>query len=297
MTTLESLADQIETTEDVRSIVRTMKSLSVVSIRQYEREARLLREYRETVERGLQAALSGALDRPLSTAADGPSTGRRALLVFGSDRGLCGRFNDIVADRAVTLLAASSTTDDPSAPLVLAVGARAAARLQTLGYPPSATLNVPGAAAGIARLAQTILITLDNWRERHDVERIEVFYNIRAEQTRTVAEHRVLAPLPPEMLADIAKRPWPSPRLPMVEGARPKVLSALLRQHLFATLCATAAESLASENAARLSAMLAAERGIDDRLDALGNAFRSTRQDEITNELIDLVTGFEAARG
>jgi F-type H+-transporting ATPase subunit gamma len=57
-----------------------------------------------------------------------------------------------------------------------------------------------------------------------------------------------------------------------------------------------AAESLASEHASRLASMQAAERSIEEHLEAQKAEFRRRRQETITEELIDIVTGFEAAR-
>jgi F-type H+-transporting ATPase subunit gamma len=72
------------------------------------------------------------------------------------------------------------------------------------------------------------------------------------------------------------------------------LLSSLLRQHLFVSLYRAFAESLASENASRLASMQAAERSIDERLEALRGEFRYQRQHAITEELLDIVSGFEA---
>lgn len=75
---------------------------------------------------------------------------------------------------------------------------------------------------------------------------------------------------------------------------REQLLSSLLRQHLFVSLYRAIVESLASENAARLASMQAAERSIDERLEALNTQFRYQRQHAITEELLDIVAGFEA---
>jgi F-type H+-transporting ATPase subunit gamma len=72
------------------------------------------------------------------------------------------------------------------------------------------------------------------------------------------------------------------------------LFSAVVRQHLFVTLHRAVAESLAAENASRLAAMHAAERNIDERLDALRGQFHLQRQTAITTELLDIVSGYEA---
>ena len=82
MQTLEALSQRIATTEDLRGIVRTMKSLSAVSIRQYESAVVALRDYSRTVELALQALLR---DRPAAVGAAGPAAGPAAVVVFGSE--------------------------------------------------------------------------------------------------------------------------------------------------------------------------------------------------------------------
>jgi F-type H+-transporting ATPase subunit gamma len=69
------------------------------------------------------------------------------------------------------------------------------------------------------------------------------------------------------------------------------------RALLFVTVVRAAAESLASEHASRLAALQAAERSIAERLDELGGEFRRRRQAAITDELLDVVTGYEVIRG
>jgi F-type H+-transporting ATPase subunit gamma len=53
---------------------------------------------------------------------------------------------------------------------------------------------------------------------------------------------------------------------------------------------------LASENAARLAAMQAAEKNIEERLTVLNAEYRQQRQNVITGELLDIVSGFEALK-
>jgi F-type H+-transporting ATPase subunit gamma len=70
--------------------------------------------------------------------------------------------------------------------------------------------------------------------------------------------------------------------------------SRLVKQFLFVSLFRACAESLAGENASRIAAMQAAERNIKDRLHDLRADYATRRQTTITEELLDVVTGFEA---
>ena len=71
----------------------------------------------------------------------------------------------------------------------------------------------------------------------------------------------------------------------------------LMSHYLFVSLFRAFAASLAAENASRLAAMQAAESHIEDRLGELKLQFNDLRQNLITEELLDIMVGFEAATG
>jgi len=75
-----------------------------------------------------------------------------------------------------------------------------------------------------------------------------------------------------------------------------RLLSALLRQYFFVSLYRACALSLAAENTSRLAAMQAAEKNINERLDELKTSYQHERQAAITEELLDIISGFKAVR-
>ena len=75
---------------------------------------------------------------------------------------------------------------------------------------------------------------------------------------------------------------------------RKTLLARLLRQYFFVTTFRACAESQASEHASRLAAMQSAEKNLDERLDEVTTLYRRMRQEAITTELLDVVSGFEA---
>jgi F-type H+-transporting ATPase subunit gamma len=76
-----------------------------------------------------------------------------------------------------------------------------------------------------------------------------------------------------------------------------KLFRALIREYLFVSIYRAFANSLASENASRLAAMQSAEKNIEERLEELFTQFHRQRQMTITEELLDIVAGFEAMGG
>src|SRR5271170_1066931 len=130
--TIESLSRKISSAGDLQSVVRTMKALAASSIGQYEKSVRALGDYYRTVELGLGACFRASKPvAPIANRKGQADAGIIGAVVFGSDQGLVGQFNDVIADFAVKTLAAL-----PGKPEVWAVGERVHARLTDAGLPP-----------------------------------------------------------------------------------------------------------------------------------------------------------------
>jgi F-type H+-transporting ATPase subunit gamma len=292
METLEALGRRIATTEDLQAIVRTMKSLSAVSIRQYERAVAALGEYNRTVDLALQALLRA---RPAMVRTAAVAPGQATAVVFGSDHGLCGRFNDEIARFARERLREADARGPGHR--CLAVGARAEARLAALGVAVDERLVLPASVSGLAALAQAVLVQVDAWSAREGPGPVLLIHHRRGREAVAGPHLRQLLPLGPERLRNLAARPWPSRRLPTFTLDPDRLFAATVRQYLLASVYRAAAESLASEHASRLASMQAAERSIEEHLAGQQAEFRRLRQASITEELLDIVTGFEASSG
>jgi len=284
-TTLESLRKQIDSAQDMQSIVRVMKSLSAVSITAYQRAAERLRLYQEVIDRGLHAVLmSGAI----RLEGDVREEGHAGLILFGSDRGLCGGFNEMVVRQACDWLGARG--DVP----ILAIGQRGSARLEAEGHMPDEVFMQAGSVSGLSKLVEAILVAVDAWRAQRDVVRVVTMFNFEAQRGTVRPAAETILPVDREELYRIAGREWPTNQLPVFDGSADKVFSELIRERLYTSLMRAGAESLAAEHAKRLSAMQAAESNITEKVEELQGAFRRQRQDAITDELMDIVSAYES---
>jgi F-type H+-transporting ATPase subunit gamma len=222
-----------------------------------------------------------------------PAHGPAAVVVFGSDHGLCGRFNDEVAQFARERFAELEAGGTPRR--CLTVGARVEARLGALGEKIEERLFLPASVSGLTALAQGVLLQIDAWGTLEGSGRALLIYNRRTPEAVAAPHMRQLLPLSAERLRNLTARPWPSRRRPMFTMDPERLLSAVLRQYLFSSVYRAAAESLASEHASRLASMQAAERNIEEHLAEQEAEFRRRRQEAITEELLDIVTGFAAS--
>ena len=145
METLETISRRLEATKDLQSLVRSMKTLAMISVRHLEKAEESLVLFQRTIEMGLQVVLR---DRPLQEGAAARRASGKALILFGSDRGLCGSFNENAADLAFTRLRAGETQNETV--IVLAVGGQAAMRLEARGRPADEVISLPGSVQGLA---------------------------------------------------------------------------------------------------------------------------------------------------
>ena len=291
--TTESLRRKISSAGDLQSVVRTMKALAASSIGQYENSVRSLTDYYRTVELGLGTCFREY--RPTGSAAgrtEPTHGGAISAIVFGSDQGLVGQFNDVIADYAIKSLAAL-----PGNARVWAVGERVHARLADGGLMLAGLFTVPNSVQAITPLVGQIQIETEAQRDGGENASLWVFHN--RPQTGGLYEpvSQRLLPLDSQWQRDLAAVRWPTANLPEVLGTSATTLRALIREYLFISLFRGCAESLASENASRLAAMERADKNINDLLEELYGNFHQLRQSSIDEELFDVIAGFEALSG
>jgi F-type H+-transporting ATPase subunit gamma len=288
--TTASLRRKIGGAGDLQSVVRTMKSVAASSIGQYENSVRALADYYRTVELGLGACLRESGPAPLMTDRKRQTVaGAIGAVVFGSDQGLVGQFNDVVADYAIKTLATL-----PGKPQVWAVGERVHARLADAGLPLMGLFPVPNSVKAITPLVGQIQIESESHRDKGEYSRLYVFHNRPYSGSLYEPVSLRLLPLDAEWQQGLAQVRWPTGNLPEVLCGGTATLRALIREYLFISLFRACAESLASENASRLAAMQRADKNIDELLEDLKGKFHRMRQSGIDEELFDVISGFEA---
>jgi F-type H+-transporting ATPase subunit gamma len=288
--TTASLRRKINGAGDLQSVVRTMKAVAASSIGQYEKSVRALADYYRTVELGLGACFRENGPAALMAERKGQTdAGAIGAVVFGSDQGLVGRFNEVVADYAIKTLAAL-----PGKPQVWAVGERVHARLSDSGLPPIGLFAVPNSVKAITPLVGQIQIESEAHRAKGGYARVYVFHNRPQSGTLYEPVSQRLLPLDARWQQGLARVRWPTGNLPEVMGGSAATLRALIGEYLFISLFRACAESLASENASRLAAMERADRNISELLENLHGTFHRLRQSGIDEELFDVISGFEA---
>lgn len=283
--TLEHLSRKNDTLTSIRGIVHTMKTLSAINAAPYEHAAQSIEAYHQTVLQGLAAFVYRTGGISVLTEAAQPNM--RLLVVFGSDHGLCGNYNELLADMV--------TEYNNGHPMlkqhILCIGSRMGNALLEQGLSPDVLLMPPASADGVGRLAGDIVTRIERLGRGQSLAHLAVtlVFTQRVEHGYQETVTRTLLPLAPSLLQPVSR--WPSRSLPDYRMDAEALLAALIRNHVFASVFRASAEAMVTENATRLALMQQAEQSVDEQLESVKQELSSVRQDEITNELMDIVIG------
>lgn len=149
METLANLQQKLSGAEDLKSVVRTMKAMAASNIGQYESAVSSLSYYNRTIALGIlayfrQEQTNTFSKQPITLKKEAPT---HCAIVFGSDQGLVGQFNDSLAEFVAKHLA-----DLPGKKEIWAIGERVELKLEDLDFNITKQFPVPNAVEAITPL-------------------------------------------------------------------------------------------------------------------------------------------------
>jgi len=296
MDTLESIRNKTEGAKDLKSVVSAMKAMASSNIVQYQTAVSSLGDYYHTVALGIIAyfraeKIQAISDQQKINKNKNNKDKTICAIVFGSDQGLVGQFNDSMADFVST-----SLNTLPGKKEIWAIGERVQLLLSDAGLNATTIYHVPNAVDVITSLVQQILSKSEESQEKQSISEFYIFHNQPKPGSGYQHVMQRFLPLDEKWKDSLQELQWPTKLPPQIAGAARPTLLALIRAYLFTSLFKACAESLASENASRLEAMQRAEKNIGDLLDDLNKKYHRLRQSSIDEELFDVVSGFEALK-
>ncbi|MEX0589338.1 MAG: F0F1 ATP synthase subunit gamma [Cyanobium sp.] len=305
MAGLEALQTRLSRVESLRSVVRTMKAMAMVNQHTFEKAHRSTSAYSATVELALQAVLqqrrfSAAAPGPLQQQPESQNFSSVVVVIFGSDHGLCGAFNEQIVSHARAVVQGLNPL--PQRVRCLIVGTRLLPLMAPNGLSADECLALPASLSGVPELIDQLLLAIPCSPSNPELcslglpERILLVHHRPAGQASTSPWFSQLLPLEQAWLSELEQRPWASTSQPACSTPWETLFPLVVEEYLGICLHQAAVASMASENIARLLAMHAAESNIDERLARLRQDYRQLRQGVITDELLDIVSGFEALR-
>ena len=286
MTSLKVLRRRIRSVTSTRQISKAMERVAAAKLRRAQARALATRPYAVRLTGMLEnlAAVARERELPLFAAREVRHT---ALVVIGSNRGLCGGFNTNLFRAAEERL----RTAAPGSLALVVVGRKARDHFRRRAWPVLATFADLGDDVGVESARRVTADLLERF-EGGTVDKVEILYTRFHSALRRQVTFETFLPIG---AAPAAGEPEAA-RDFIFEPGLEAIFAALLPRFASARMLAALADSRASEEGARMTAMGAATKNAGELLDALVLQRNRLRQLNITREILDIVGGAEALR-
>lgn len=272
---LAELRHQIETIRQLGSVVNAMQGIAAQRAQQARALLPAVRRYAETARTAISQARSLVAPRPRPPEPTGGE--RTGLILFGAEQGFAGAFPEHL------LVGAASELQDKH---LLLIGARTAALAAERGLRIAWSTSMPSTADALPGLATAIIDALYDFLDEAGPVPVTIAYPVWGRGNGASILRESLLPLDldafPASTADMA---------PLVNLKASDLISDLAVEYVFAQICAALVEAFAAENEARLRTMAAARSHIDRKSETLRLTERITRQEQITDEIVELSGG------
>ena len=292
MSTLKALRSRIKTVRSTQKITTAMKLVSAAKLRRAQENLASFKAYDRAFQKTWNDILHTAYNDDIPdwlTTREDPLQGKRKLIVvFMSDRGLCGSYNATIA-RAIK----HGMVDDMpqfGSVRILPIGLKAIDSLRRDYGKHFAALLFPSREQKPSshELIQTASTFLYNHLHEHIYASVEIWY-MRFENvlTQSLVKEELL----------IARHCEIHPGFPpLFEPNRKAVLETVAPLYVTNSLRRAYIESQTAEQSARMRAMDTATTNASDVLTRLHRTYNRTRQATITRELIEIISGADSLK-
>jgi F-type H+-transporting ATPase subunit gamma len=277
---------------EVKTRIGTVHQLDAVINGMRGSAAARAREARSRLDgiRAYAAAVGGAIREALALAsktepppAERNAAKRLVVIALCSEQGFVGAYNERILDAVAGCLKAAGSE-------LLMAGDRGAMLAAERGLPVAWSARLVVHADEVATLASRITDALYSRLEHGLVTQVTLIYAMPAPSAAIDIVNRALLPF------DFARFAAAPQAIPPITTLPPRqLLAELAEEYVYAELCEAVMLAFAAENEARMRAMTVARDNVAHKLGELIGSFRRLRQDEITDDIIELSAGIVSA--
>lgn len=273
MEKLPRLRARIAALTDFHELIRALEALAATHYRAAQDALQVSTRHLEIVTRAI-GSLSLA-EPPSGSSAPQPQNRAGVMIAVGSEHGFVGAFNERILDRVEAELFERET--------LILIGQRGAQIAGERSLKIGRTHAMAAHANSVPTLARQLSLAT-SWADT-----IRIVFSRHQSETGHVVDCRIIdlgSNRPKRVINDLDR--------PLHQLQMESLQEGLRHDYLFAAIAHSLLESLSTENATRLASMQAADRNVREKLAQLTRRERTVRQEEITEELLDIVTGVES---
>ncbi|MDR2915715.1 MAG: ATP synthase F1 subunit gamma [Tannerella sp.] len=283
MAALKEIKKRINSIKSIRKTTSAMKMVSSAKLHKAESTIYNMLPYSEALHHVMESSLTGDYSGPLSHERPVLNV---AIIAFSSDSSLCGAFNSNVSRELRKTIDQYKKSLSDEHIFIYTIGKKVYDNIRKTGITITKNFeNLAGKADynTIAGFAESLITQFGN----NQIDRVEMIYH---HFKRAGSQELVNEPLLPVIIPVPEKQEYQNGDY-IFEPSREKILRMLIPKSIKLQLYTALLDSNASEYAARMIAMQTATDNADDLVNELTIEFNKSRQQAITNELLDLAGG------
>lgn len=280
MSSLKEIKNRIVSIQSTQKITSAMKQIASAKLHQAQSHTGHTVAYAQQLSNLLETLLA-SIEQCSSPLTEVRPVKRIAIVACASDTGLCGSFNANVWKRLATQIEAYQQQGIEVR--LFPIGRKLVNELQKAGYPFEAVSEAIGSAPAYEVTASFADQLINRFRQG-ELDRIELLYH---HFKNSASQQLIVQTFLPLTL--------PSATLPtgqtLLEPSAEELLALLLPRWLKFSLYSVLLDAFTAEQAARMIAMQIASDNANDLLQTLTHQYNKSRQQAITNELLDIAQG------
>lgn len=292
MANLKDLRNRITSVQSTRQITSAMKMVAAAKLRKAQEAIVRLRPYANKLEEILSNLSAGMESMEENSYTDIRELRNVLIVVFTSNRGLCGAFNSNSVKKAISLAEEQYTSQlENDRVSFIAVGKKAADVLKKKKYNllnSYTEIYDQLTFENVIPIAETIM----NYFTDKRFDKVELVYNqFKSAGVQVLTEEQFLPIKPDEEEEGSMKHDY------IFEPSKEFIVSELIPKSLKIQFYKALLDSNASEQGARMTAMHMATENATELIRELRLYYNKARQAAITNEILEIVSGAEALKG
>ncbi len=285
MATLRDIRKRIRAVKSTKQITKAMEMVAAARLRKAQQMVEQSRPYAEKMRLILEeiSAASTAVEHPYFQQRE---IKRKVLVVFTSDRGLCGSYNSNIIRPATKWL----RENEAFAPKLILVGKKGEDFFRRQKWPIARTFKGMQGRMNLD-VVRDLTHYLTEMFTSGEVDQVQLLYT----KFLSMASYRpginVFLPIVPPQADNKKVKNY------IFEPDPEHIFDSLMPSYALTIIQMALADTFASEHGARMIAMGQATKNADEMTDTLTLQYNKARQGMITKELLEIVTGAEALKG
>lgn len=292
MANLRDIRNRISSVQNTQQITKAMKMVAAAKLRKAQERMTRTRPYASKIQE-VAGRLVGNNTGSNPVMRNPEETGQILFIVVGSDRGLCGGFNNNLFRELESRLQSkySSWLEDEKLSLIT-IGKKATAHFTKRKY--NVVESFPGFFDSIEYdKASAIMARVIEQFSEGDYDEVNIVYNEFKSVIAQTRKVQTVLPIDTEKMSDSDNASEQSIDY-LYEPDSEAILDELLPLHLNMQLWRAVLESNAAEQGARMTAMDSATENAKDLERDLKLEYNQARQSAITTEISEIVSGAQA---